>query len=191
MKDHLHRCQWACKDPIMQHYHDTEWGVPVFDSRALWEKLILDGFQAGLSWRTILLKRDAFREAFEGFVPERIAEYNDLDIERLLGNAGIVRSRMKIRAAIQNANAYISLHNRGENFSDFVWSVVDHQPLSGDGGTLATRSTAGDLLSQKLKNNGFSFVGPVIVHAWLQATGVINDHEALCFRRNEVALHHG
>ncbi|MCG0993914.1 DNA-3-methyladenine glycosylase I [Acetobacter indonesiensis] len=182
----LHRCQWAQHDPIMQNYHDCEWGVPVRDSRALWEKLILDGFQAGLSWRTILLKRDSFREAFEGFVPKHIAEYDEADIERLLGNATIVRSRIKIRAAIQNAKAYLEMQRHGEDFSTFVWKMVDDQPLKGDGTGSATRSATGDRLSKELKNRGFSFVGPVIVHAWLQATGVINDHEAQCFLRDVI-----
>lgn len=187
MTGHMHRCRWAQTDPVMQNYHDTEWGVPVRDSRALWEKLILDGFQAGLSWRTILLKRDAFREAFDGFVPERIAEYGEVDIERLLGNAGIVRSRMKIRATIQNARAYVSMHKNGEDFSAFVWKTVTDQPLVGDGTGIAARSATGDHLSKELKKRDFSFVGPVIVHAWLQASGVINDHETGCFRRDTFA----
>jgi DNA-3-methyladenine glycosylase I len=180
MTGDLHRCRWALKDPAMRAYHDTEWGVPVRDSRALWEKLILDGFQAGLSWRTILLKRDAFREAFEGFEPARVATYGEADIERLLANAGIVRSRAKIVAAIRNAKACLAMEAKGENFSTFVWREVDDEPIPGDGTGMATRSGLGDRLSSALKKRGFSFVGPVIVHAWLQATGVINDHEAHC-----------
>lgn len=179
----LHRCRWAQNDLAMQLYHDTEWGVPVRDSRALWEKLILDGFQAGLSWRTILLKREAFREAFEGFIPARVAQYDETDIERLLGNPAIVRSRIKIRAAIKNANAYLSMQEQGEDFSSFVWDFVSNSALRGDGTGSATRSVVGNRLSIELKKRGFSFVGPVIVHAWLQATGVINDHESSCFRQ--------
>ncbi|MCH4023861.1 MAG: DNA-3-methyladenine glycosylase I [Acetobacter sp.] len=179
----LHRCRWAQNDLAMQLYHDTEWGVPVRDSRALWEKLILDGFQAGLSWRTILLKREAFREAFEGFIPARVAHYGETDIERLLGNPAIVRSRIKIRAAIKNANAYLSMQEQGEDFSSFVWGFVSNSALRGDGTGSATRSVVGNRLSIELKKRGFSFVGPVIVHAWLQATGVINDHESSCFRQ--------
>lgn len=179
----LHRCRWAQNDLSMQLYHDTEWGVPVRDSRALWEKLILDGFQAGLSWRTILLKREAFREAFEGFIPARVAQYDETDIELLLGNPAIVRSRIKIRAAIKNANAYLSMQEQGEDFSSFVWDFVSNSALRGDGTGSATRSVVGDRLSIELKKRGFSFVGPVIVHAWLQATGVINDHESSCFRQ--------
>lgn len=167
----------------MRAYHDTQWGVPIRDSRALWEKLILDGFQAGLSWRTILLKRDAFREAFEGFEPARVAAYGEADIERLLGNAGIVRSQIKIAAAIRNAKAYLAMEAKGEDFSTFVWREVGEEPMLGDGTGTATRSEPGERLSKALKKRGFSFVGPVIVHAWLQATGVINDHEAHCFRR--------
>ena len=177
------RCRWALTDPAMRAYHDTEWGVPVRDRRALWEKLVLDGFQAGLSWRTILLKRDAFREAFEGFEPVRVAAYGDAEIERLLGNAGIVRSRTKIAAAISNAKAYLAMEANGDGFSAFVWEQVGGQPILGDGTGTATRSAQGDGLSEMLKTRGFSFVGPVIVHAWLQATGIINDHEDHCFRR--------
>ena len=183
MTSPLRRCRWAQNDLSMQLYHDTEWGVPVRDSRALWEKLILDGFQAGLSWRTILLKREAFREAFEGFIPARVAQYDETDIERLLGNPAIVRSRIKIRASIKNANAYLSMQEQGEDFSSFVWDFVSKSALRGDGTGSATRSVVGDRLSIELKKRGFSFVGPVIVHAWLQATGVINDHESSCFRQ--------
>ena len=148
-------------------------------------RLILDGFQAGLSWRTILLKREAFREAFEGFIPARVAQYDETDIELLLGNPAIVRSRIKIRAAIKNANAYLSMQEQGEDFSSFVWDFVSNSALRGDGTGSATRSVVGDRLSIELKKRGFSFVGPVIVHAWLQATGVINDHESSCFRQVE------
>ncbi|MPT48804.1 MAG: DNA-3-methyladenine glycosylase I [Sphingobium sp.] len=184
MTDSMTRCRWALTDPAMRAYHDAEWGVPVRDSRALWEKLILDGFQAGLSWRTILLKRDAFREAFEGFAPARVATYGEADIERLLANPGIIRSRMKISATIRNARAYLDMQRAGEDFSAFVWNVAGgHDPVPGDGSGSSTRSPQGDFLAKELKKRGFSFVGPVIVHAWLQATGVINDHETDCFRR--------
>jgi len=183
MTDGPPRCRWASADPAMRAYHDTEWGVPVSDSRALWEKLVLDGFQAGLSWRTILLKRHAFREAFHGFEPVRVAAYGDREIERLLDNAGIVRSRAKIVATIRNARAYLAMEADGEDFSVFVWRQVGGEPIRGDGTGMATRSDLGDRLSDMLKKRGFSFVGPVIVHAWLQATGVVNDHEDRCFRR--------
>lgn len=184
MTDNLPRCRWALTDPAMRAYHDAEWGVPVRDSRALWEKLVLDGFQAGLSWRTILLKRDTFREAFEGFEPARIATYGEAEIERLLANSGIIRSRMKIVATIRNAQAFLDMQDKGEDFSEFVWNVAGHQPVPGDGTGSATRSPQGDTLSKALKTRGFSFAGPIIVHAWLQATGVIDDHETSCFRRD-------
>lgn len=182
MSDTLTRCRWAQNDPTQWAYHDREWGVPVRDSRTLWENLILDGFQAGLSWRTILLKREAFHRAFEGFDPARIAVYGESDIERLMADSGIVRSRQKITATIRNARAYLTMQDNGEDFSHFVWSFTDHQPIMGQGDTHSPRSAQGDALSLALKKRGFSFVGPVIVHAWLQACGLINDHETGCFR---------
>jgi DNA-3-methyladenine glycosylase I len=179
----LPRCRWALTDPLLRQYHDAEWGKPVRDPRALWEKLMLDGFQAGLSWRIILRKRDAFRDAFWGFEPSIVAGFDDSDIARLLGDAAIVRSRAKIKATIRNATAYVQMLDGGEDFSLFAWSHVGNMPLVGDGSGTTTRSSAGDILSVALKQRGFSFVGPVIVHAWMQATGLINDHEAGCFRR--------
>jgi DNA-3-methyladenine glycosylase I len=147
------------------------------------KNLILDSFQAGLSWRTILLKREAFRRAFEGFDPSRIALYGESDIERLMADSGIVRSRQKITATIHNARAYLTMQDNGEDFSAFVWSFTDNQPIKGHGDSGNPRSPQGDALSLALKKRGFSFVGPVIVHAWLQACGIINDHDATCFRR--------
>jgi DNA-3-methyladenine glycosylase I len=181
MSDILPRCAWAQNDPAQWAYHDTEWGVPVRDSRTLWEHLMLDCFQAGLSWRTILLKREAFRRAFEGFDPARIALYGENDIERLMADSGIVRSRQKITATIRNARDYLSMQDHGEDFSDFVWSFTDNKPVLNQSGTSSPRSPQGDALSLALKKRGFSFVGPVIVHAWLQACGLINDHEPGCF----------
>jgi DNA-3-methyladenine glycosylase I len=183
MNTPLPRCRWAQTDPTQWAYHDHEWGVPVRDSRTLWENLILDSFQAGLSWRTILLKREAFRRAFEGFDPSRIALYGESDIERLMADSGIVRSRQKITATIHNARAYLTMQDNGEDFSAFVWSFTDNQPIKGHGDSGNPRSPQGDALSLALKKRGFSFVGPVIVHAWLQACGIINDHDATCFRR--------
>ena len=179
MTDDCPRCRWATTDPVLRAYHDEEWGVPERDPRALWEKMILDGFQAGLSWITILRKRDAFRAAFDGFVPERIATWGAADVERLMGDAGIVRSRAKIAATIGNARAYLAI----PDFAAFVWGFVDGQPWRGTGSMV--RSPPGDAVSAALKARGFTFVGPVIVHAWLQATGVIDDHEPQCFRRGE------
>lgn len=181
-----HRCRWAGSDPLMQAYHDDEWGVPERDARALWEKLMLDGFQAGLAWITILRKRDAFREAFAGFDPARVAGFGPADIERLLGNAGIVRSRAKIESTIRGAQIYLDMAARGEDFADFCWSFTDGQVVAGDGHGQVTTSALSERMSKALKGRGFKFVGPTIVYAWLQAVGIVNDHSAACFRRVQV-----
>lgn len=182
------RCDWCGTDPLYVAYHDTEWGVPEYDSRALWEKLVLDGFQAGLAWITILRKRDAFREAFEGFNPEVIARWGEADVTRLLGNPGIVRHRGKIEAAITNAQAWIALEEKG-GFDRFIWDYVDGAPLVNRFDTMAEvpPSTAMSAqMSKDLKRAGFKFCGPTIVYAWLEATGVVNDHLTGCFRHEEV-----
>lgn len=180
------RCGWVGNDPIYEAYHDTEWGVPEYDSRALWEKLVLDGFQAGLSWITILKKRDAFREAFAGFDPEVIASWSESDVERLLGNAGIVRHRGKIEGTIKGARAYLEI----DDFSGFVWNYVGGTPIQNAYETLAdvpTKTDESTQLSKDLKSKGFSFCGPTIVYAWMQACGLYNDHLTTCFRHAEVA----
>jgi DNA-3-methyladenine glycosylase I len=177
------RCRWADSDPLMRAYHDEEWGVPERDGRALWEKLMLDGFQAGLAWITILRKRDAFREAFAGFHPEVVSRFNDNDVTRLLGNAGIVRSRAKIEAVIGNARAFLAMQAAGEDFSAFVWSMASGTVIRGDGKTFPVKTPLSEAMSVALKKRGFKFVGPVIVYAWLQAVGVVDDHAATCFRR--------
>ena len=179
----LQRCRWAGTDPQMRDYHDQEWGVPERDSRALWEKLMLDGFQAGLAWITVLRKREAFRQAFAGFDPERVARFDDRDIERLLGNAGIIRSRAKIEATIGGARSWCAMAERGEDFSAFCWGFTDGQPLLGDGHQLPTSTPLSGRISRELKQRGFKFVGPTIVYAWMQAVGMVNDHAADCFRR--------
>ena len=181
----LDRCAWAAHDPLLRAYHDTEWGVPERDSRALWEKLILDGFQAGLSWRTILHKREAFREAFQGFEPQAVARFDHADVERLLQNPGIVRSRAKIEATIGNARAYLAMAETGEDFSTFVWTQaggvpIENAPLSP--GDVPTKTPLSEAISAALKGRGFTFVGPVIVYAWIEATGIVNDHLVSCFR---------
>ena len=178
----LKRCAWAESDPILRQYHDEEWGVPEYDSRALWEKLMLDGFQAGLSWTIILKKRDAFREAFSGFAPARVAQFDEADVDRLLLNPGIVRSRAKINATIGGARAYLAMAKAGEDFSTFVWSLAGGKPILTTG-TPVTQSTLSEAYSVALKKRGFKFVGPVIVYAWMQATGIVNDHAPDCFRR--------
>ena len=168
----------------MRAYHDAEWGVPERDSRALWEKLMLDGFQAGLAWITILRKRDAFREVFKGFDPEIVARFDEADIERLLGDARIIRSRAKIEATIGNARAYLAMREAGEDFSAFVWGMAGGAPIVGDGVHFPTKTALSEAMSAALKKRGFKFVGPVIVYAWMQATGVVDDHSRDCFRRN-------
>jgi DNA-3-methyladenine glycosylase I len=169
----------------MQAYHDTEWGVPEYDSRALWEKLMLDGFQAGLSWSTILRKRDAFRKAFKDFDPEKVARFGENDIARLLGDAGIVRSRAKIEATIGGARAYLAMQEAREDFSDFVWGMAGGEPIQ-NRGEIPAQSPLSEEISKILKKRGFKFVGPVIVYAWMQAVGIVNDHAAGCFRRKAV-----
>ena len=179
----INRCPWADNDPLMRAYHDAEWGVPERDSRALWEKLMLDGFQAGLAWITILRKRDAFREMFRGFDPEIVARFDEGDIERLLADARIIRSRSTIIATIGNAKAYLAMREAGEDFSAFVWGMAGGEPIIGDGVHIPTQTPLSEAVSAALKKRGFKFVGPVIVYAWMQATGVVNDHSEECFRR--------
>jgi DNA-3-methyladenine glycosylase I len=169
----------------MLAYHDTEWGVPEYDSRALWEKLMLDGFQAGLSWSIILRKRDAFRKAFKNFNPEKVARFGETDVARLLGETGIVRSRAKIEATIGGARAYLAMQEAGEDFSDFAWGMAGGKPLQ-NSGEVPAKTPLSEELSKVLKKRGFKFVGPVIVYAWMQAVGMVNDHSARCFRRKAV-----
>jgi len=180
------RCSWADSNELMRAYHDEEWGVPEHDSRALWEKLMLDGFQAGLAWITVLRKRDAFRGAFAGFEPERVARFGETEIAELLGNAGIIRSRAKIEATIGGARIYCEMRDRGEEFSDFCWSFTDGEVLVGDGVHFPTKTALSERISKELKSRGFKFVGPTIVYAWMQAVGIVNDHAADCFRRAAV-----
>lgn len=184
-------CAWApADDQIYREYHDTEWGVPIRDDRALFEKLILDGFQAGLSWRTILYKRNGFRAAFDDFSPEKIARYTDKKVERLLSNKQIIRSSTKIRATIGNAKAWLDIMEHGPgSFSDFLWDFVDGKPINNqlvnyrDG---PTQSQISEDMSKALKKAGFKFCGPVIVYAFMQAVGMINDHEISCPRHKQV-----
>ena len=182
----MSRCAWAGNDPLMQAYHDEEWGVAERDSRALWEKLVLDGFQAGLAWITVLRKRDAFRAAFAGFDPQIVAGYGEADILRLLENPGIIRSRAKIEAAIGGARIYCDMAARGEDFADFCWSFTDGKVVRGDGVSLPAKTALSETVSKELKRRGFKFVGPVIVYAWMQAVGIVDDHASNCFRRSAV-----
>lgn len=183
------RCGWCGVDPLYVAYHDAEWGVPERDSRALFEKFILDGFQAGLSWITILRKRPAFRAAFDGFRPEIIARYGPEKIEALMADAGIVRNRSKIESAVRSAQAYLDIEAK-QGFSNFVWDFVDGRPIRNRFRTLEqipAETEASRKLSKALKAKGFNFVGPTIVYAAMQATGMVNDHLSGCFRCEECA----
>jgi DNA-3-methyladenine glycosylase I len=183
------RCPWCGSDPLYVAYHDEEWGVPERDSRALWEKLILDGFQAGLSWITILRKRDAFRAAFAGFDPQAVARFTEADVARLLADPGIVRHRGKIEGAIASARAFERIEARG-GFSNWLWRYVDGQPLQPRPRTTAdipTQTPLSQRMSKDLKGEGFTFCGPTIVYAFLQATGLVNDHLVTCPAHDRVA----
>ena len=180
----LHRCSWANgDDPLMAQYHDEEWGVPQRDPRMLWEMLMLEGFQAGLSWRTILHKREAFREAFANFDPAKVARFGPAQVEKLLANPGIIRSRAKIEATIAAAKIYGDMQKRGEDFAGFCWSFTGGKVLKGDGRTVPASTPKSEEISKELKRRGFKFVGPVIVYAWMQAVGIVDDHATACFRR--------
>ena len=187
--DRLKRCHWVSDDPLYRAYHDEEWGVPEHDDRALFEKLLLDGFQAGLSWITILRKRDAFRRAFVGFDAARIAKFGARDVERLMGDAGIVRNRAKIEGAVGSARAYLKLQDEG-GFARFCWQFVDGKPRDSrirTPGKIPTETEESRALGKALKARGFAFVGPTIVYAFMQAVGMVNDHLVTCFRHDEVA----
>ena len=183
------RCAWCGTDPIYCAYHDEEWGVPERDGRALWEKLVLDAFQAGLAWITVLRKRDAFRRAFAGFDPDAVARFEEADVRRLLGDAGIIRSRAKIEAAIGSARAYARMRDRGDDFASWVWAFVDGVPVQNrwaERSDVPAETEIARRLSKALKAEGFTFCGPVIVYAWMQAVGLVNDHVTECFRHKEV-----
>jgi DNA-3-methyladenine glycosylase I len=173
------RCAWAERNPLERHYHDTEWGIPVRDPRMLWETLMLEGFQAGLSWTVILRKRESFRAAFAGFDPARVAGFTEADIARLLADPGIVRSRAKIEATIAGARIYNAMQAAGEDFAAYCWSFTGGVPIRGDG--RASVTPLSEAVSKDLKRRGFKFVGPTIVHAWMQAVGIVDDHAPGCF----------
>jgi DNA-3-methyladenine glycosylase I len=180
------RCAWAGSDPLMRAYHDEEWGMPERDPRALWEKLVLDGFQAGLSWITVLRKREAFRAAFAGFEPAVVARFGEADVSRLLADPGIIRSRSKIEATIAGARIYCDMADRGEDFATYSWSFSDGQVVRGDGASVPAKTVLSATISRDLQRRGFKFVGPTIVYAWMQAVGIVNDHASTCFRRDQV-----
>jgi DNA-3-methyladenine glycosylase I len=188
-KSEQSRCAWAVSDPLNLEYHDREWGVPLRDDRALFELLCLEGAQAGLSWTTILRKRDGYRRAFAGFDPARVIAFDDEDVERLLADPGIVRNRAKVRSVISNADAYLLLTDELGSFSDYLWSFVGGTPVQNrwEGlGTIPAQTEVSTRLSRDLKRRGFSFVGPTIVYAFMQSAGLVNDHVLSCFRHAEV-----
>jgi DNA-3-methyladenine glycosylase I len=183
--DGLIRCPWPKQDPLYVAYHDQEWGVPEFDDRALYEKLMLDGFQAGLAWITILRKRDNFRQAFDDFEPERIARYTPKKVERLMGDAGIVRNRAKIEGAVTSARAYLKIMESGPGFSALLWDFLDGTPKLNNFRTVKQVPAETDIsrkMSKELIGRGFKFVGPTIVYAFMQAVGMVNDHLVSCHR---------
>ncbi len=187
--DGLARCPWPGVDPLYVAYHDEDWGVPEWDSRALFEKLLLDGFQAGLSWITILRKREAFRKAFDGFDPQKIARYTPAKVERLMGDAGIVRNRAKIESAIRSAHVYLEIES-AQGFSKYIWNFVDGRPVQNKlkhMGQMPTESDMSRKLSKDLKARRFNFCGPTIVYAFAQAVGMINDHLVDCHRHEACA----
>lgn len=189
MAEKIRRCVWCGEEPIYVAYHDTEWGVPVYDDRALWEKLILDGFQAGLSWITILKKRENFIKAFHGFNPEKIAKYTEKDVQRLMNDAGIIRNQSKIRGSIINAQLYLDMM-KDQSFSEFLWSFVNGKPIVNrikSHSDIKATSPESDAMSKALKKLGFKFTGSTICYAFMQAVGMVNDHLVDCHRFKELS----
>lgn len=183
------RCDWVSEDPLYLAYHDEEWGVPLFEEQRLFEFLILETFQAGLSWITILRKRENFREAFDYFDYTKVAQYNEEKVTSLLENAGIIRNQLKIRAAISNAQAYMKVQQEFGSFKDFIWSFVDGKPLQNNWKSITEVPAKTELakqISKDLKKRGFKFVGPTVIYAYMQATGMVNDHTIDCSRHKEV-----
>ena len=185
----IKRCQWCGSDPLYQSYHDKEWGVPQYQDRKLFEMLILEGAQAGLSWITILKKRQNYRKAFDRFRPEAIAGYTQRDIRRLMADPGIVRNRLKIEATIHNARSYLQFREQNGRFADFIWQFVDGAPKNNRWKTVAdipATTPESDALSKALKQQGFKFIGSTTCYAFMQAVGMVNDHTTDCFRYREI-----
>jgi len=183
------RCEWSGTDPLYLKYHDDEWGVPLHDDRGLFELLILEGAQAGLSWLTILKKRDNYRKAFQGFDPQKIAGYTATDVQRLLADPGIVRNRRKIESAIRNARGVLAIREEFGSFDSFLWRYIDYQPIQNAWRSLAevpAKTAISDTISKDLKKRGFNFVGSTICYAFMQAVGMVNDHIVGCFRYEQV-----
>ena len=191
--DGLKRCPWPSHDPLYLAYHDEEWGVPEFDDRALYEKLVLDGFQAGLSWITILRKRENFRRAFDGFDPHKIARYTPKKIERLMADAGIMRNRAKIEGAVASARAWLEIMEKGDGFAKFLWDFLDGRPKTNrfrSTKQVPAETALSRQMSKELRARGFKFCGPTIVYAFMQAVGMVNDHMVTCHRHEACAALH-
>ena len=183
------RCAWAGNDPLYQKYHDKEWGVPLHSDKKLFEFLVLEGMQAGLSWITVLKKREAFRKAFDGFDFNKVASYQKPKIKELLNNSDIIRNRLKINTTVTNAQAFIRVRKEFGTFNNYIWGYVDHRPLQNSWKSmkqLPAKTELAETISKDLKKRGFSFVGPTIVYSHMQATGMVNDHTTDCFRYREV-----
>lgn len=183
------RCEWCGSDPLYVDYHDDEWGIPVHDDRLLYEFLVLEGAQAGLSWITILKKRKNYRKAFHDFEIDRVANYKDIDVGRLLANSGIVRNRLKIESAIRNARGVLDIQGEFGSFSSFLWRYVDGVPIQNEWISmeeLPAKTAISEVMSKDLKKRGFNFVGPTICYAFMQAVGMVNDHTTDCFRYEQV-----
>ena len=185
----INKCRWALNSPHEEQYHDLEWGVPVHDERLLFEFLVLEGAQAGLSWSTILKKREAYRQAFDNFEAEKVARYDEQKIAELLANAEIIRNKLKISAAISNAAAFLDIQNKFGSFDSYIWRFVDYEPIQNSWKSqteLPASTRLSEIISKDLKKNGFKFVGPTICYAHMQATGMVNDHVVDCFRHSEI-----
>ncbi len=189
MKNNIQRCSWCLKTPQYIKYHDTEWGVPLHDDTKLFEFLILETFQAGLSWLTILNKRENFKKAFSLFDPKKVAKFTEQDYEKLINNAGIVRNKLKIRAAINNAKKFLEVQKEFGSFDNYIWKFVNYKPIKNsytDIKQVPAKNKIAETLSNDLKKRGFKFVGPTVIYAHMQATGMVNDHLASCFRYGEM-----
>jgi DNA-3-methyladenine glycosylase I len=184
------RCGWVGSDPLYFEYHDNEWGVPLHDDRKIFEMLVLEGAQAGLSWLTVLRKRGNYRKAFDDFDPKKVANYDGEKFQQLLGNEGIIRNKLKIRSAIQNARAFLEVQKKFGSFDDYIWQFVGGKPIQNSWANLSelpAQTAESEAMSKDLRERGFSFVGPTICYAYMQATGMVNDHIVTCFRHEEIA----
>lgn len=189
MKNEKHKCGWCLGDPLYEAYHDQEWGVPVYDDATIFEFLILETFQAGLSWITVLRKRENFRKAFDNFNYKKIATYKQDKIETLLQNEGIIRNKLKVNATVTNAQAFMKIQDEFGTFSKYIWDFVDGKPIKNsleNYKNAPANTSLSDAISKDLKKRGFKFVGTTVIYAHMQATGMVNDHEVSCFRYNEV-----